>query len=133
MVDRVGRNEAVGAVGLEELLEHLRMRRLVDHHLARRIDERVAQAGAEDEQAAYWQSDASNYLRLLDAKPVRIVVKARSVMPNMFDPHLLQVEGDLLEWDSYARPMAEQFSVRVADDDIDALIDGLERTIEMLR
>jgi hypothetical protein len=73
---------------------------------------------AEDEQAAAWQSDASHYLRLLDRKPVQIVVQAHDVMPNLLNPQLLHVKGELLEWDAYAKPLLKEYVVFFTDDDI---------------
>lgn len=76
---------------------------------------------AEDEQAASWQADASRFLRLLDQKPVRIVIKALDIMPSLFHPGFFRVRGDLLEWDSYAPPSMREYIVHVSDQDIDRL------------
>lgn len=75
----------------------------------------------EDEQAKFWQSDASSYLRVLDGKPVQIVVRVNAAMGNPFDPHILHVQGELLEWDSYVKPRRTEYHVYLTDDLIDEL------------
>jgi len=75
----------------------------------------------EDEQATYWQADASNYLRLLDQKPVHLVLKAQDVMPNPLNPQLLKIEGEVLEWGAYGHPRLQTYLIMVSDEDITRL------------
>lgn len=75
----------------------------------------------EDEQAIVWQSDASNYLRLLDRKPIQIALKAHSIMPTLLNPQMLRVEGELLEWGAYTKPRFKEYLIAVTDEEIDAL------------
>jgi hypothetical protein len=75
----------------------------------------------EDEQVAVWQSDASHYLRLLDAKPVQLALRVASVMPSILNPHLIQITGGLLEWGAYTKPLQTDYFVYVSSEDMDWL------------
>lgn len=74
-----------------------------------------------DEQAIRWQSEASTYLRLIEQKSVQIALRVRKAESNMFDSNLLVVEGELLEWDEYAKPMQQTFAVHLRSKDIESL------------
>lgn len=76
---------------------------------------------AEDEQAAAWQSEAGNYLRTLDQRAIRLVLKAQEVIPTLSNPQLLRVEGEVLECDAYTPPTQPAFPVYVDDEDIKRL------------
>lgn len=67
----------------------------------------------EDEQAAAWQSDASNYLHRVEKEPAQVVLQVQSMQPIPDQPQLWRVQGKLLGWDAYARPVLESYTVYV--------------------
>ena len=68
---------------------------------------------AEDEQAATWHSDASNYLHKIEKEPAQVVIKVEAAEPILEEEDLWRVRGKLVSWDAYARPSIDTFKVYV--------------------
>jgi len=66
---------------------------------------------AVDDDTMRWHAAASDYLRLLDGKPVQIAVHAQTVAPSARHPQVLQVSGNVLEWGAYTMPRQDEYLV----------------------
>lgn len=91
------------------------------HAESRKYLQQCLRIPPEDEQAARWQSDASNYLHKIEKKPAQIRIKADTVIRHMFNRQLWNVRGSLLEWNSYAQPVLDEYTVRLNDRDANRL------------
>jgi hypothetical protein len=66
----------------------------------------------EDEQTAAWQSDASNYLHKIEKKRVTIKLQIEDANVYLMEPDIIRAKGDLVAWDSYARPVLTEYKIR---------------------
>jgi hypothetical protein len=65
----------------------------------------------EDEQSTTWQSDASNYLHKLEKKRVTVKLHVKDTNVYLMEPEIIQAKGDVVAWDSYARPMLPEYKI----------------------